>query len=347
MEKPFKTKCVENQVKVFGRTFAEQLLPDFRVLVVSHKNPDGDAIGSALGVSNMLEQSGLRSDVILPDPCPDFLKWLPGYKKVTHFERNPGKVGKLIDDADAVIMVDFNDPDRLGEMKARLMESRSMKFLIDHHPGNGEFAHHKLICVDYGSTAELVYDLFRNLYPVEFFSRELATCLLTGILTDTNGLMVNSSYPAVFRVVSELVGLGADKEEILDRVYNQFSVNRMRLLGYCLNQKMVVIPEMHTAYIWITKDDLKQFGHIKGDTEGFVNYPLSIAGVRFSVLFTEQDDHIKLSLRSKGLFPSNAVASEHFHGGGHLNASGGRSFMPMKETLVHFESILKQYKGLI
>lgn len=337
--------CSTEALEGFNAVFRPKVLNSSHIVIVSHKNPDGDAVGSVLALVHALRRSGLNIIPMFPDVSPDFLKWLPGYHEVIHFQRKPEKAAQIIDKADLIVMVDFNDLDRLAEMGSMISRSKAYKVLIDHHPGSGNFADLCLICPELGSTSELIYRILEDPNSDFMVNQLVGTCLLTGIITDTVGFRVSSSYPDVFEVVARLLSLGVDKEFIFNKIYDQFSVDRMRLLGYCLNEKMIVLPEYQTAYIWITREELNLYRHLKGDTEGFVNYPLSISGVRFAVLFTEQEDHIKLSLRSKGSFPANHVAKEFFDGGGHLNAAGGKCYKPFAETLEYFHEILKQYKN--
>jgi bifunctional oligoribonuclease and PAP phosphatase NrnA len=318
-----------------------------KVLILTHKNPDGDAVGSALGLQWTLKKLGHAVDVVIPDDSPSFLKWLPGHNKIFVHDRKSGKgIPLLFNDCDLIICSDFNTPERLGTVEPLFRDSEKPSFLIDHHPGGEKFARLQLVDSSKGSTSELVYLLIKKLQLIEYVGVEAATCLLAGIMTDTVGLKVSCSYPEIFETVASLMRLGADKDRIYEEIYTMFSADRMRLLGYSLEKNMRILPEFKTAYIALTINELNYYRHKKGDTEGFVNYPLSIAGIVFSVLFTEQKDHIKLSLRSRGSFPANDFAQKHFLGGGHKNAAGGRFFGTMKEAVDRFESVLDEYRGL-
>jgi phosphoesterase RecJ-like protein len=320
-----------------------------RLLILSHKNPDGDAVGSAIGLQLILRNAGHQVKVGVPDDAPVFLKWLPGNEEVLVFEKKSGKkaITEEFEKCDMVICVDFNSPDRLAEMESLFLARKAPALLIDHHPGRGEFTDHAVVNPSLGSTSELVFKIVRELGWLNHVSADAATCLLAGIMTDTVGFKVSCSYPEIFETVAELMRLGADKDRIHDEVYNQFSAWRMKLLGYSLEQKMKVLTNLNTAYIALTRNELSRYHHKKGDTEGFVNYPLSIAKVKFSVLFTEQEDHVKLSLRSRGTFPANEFATRFFNGGGHVNAAGGRFFGTMEEALDHFEKVLESYRALL
>jgi phosphoesterase RecJ-like protein len=320
-----------------------------KIVIVSHQNPDGDAVGSALGLQWILNGLGHDVTVALPDDSPSFLKWLPGHRGILVHEKRSGqkKLPEQFATADLIIGVDFNAPDRLNSMEKFLTERKVPVLLIDHHPRQADFADYFWSDETKGSTSELVYQCIILMGLSDYLTPAAATCLLAGIMTDTVAFKVNCTYPEVFEAVAGLLRCGADKDMIYDEIYSNFSENRMRLLGYSLQKNMTILPEFNTAYIALTLEELNRFVHRKGDTEGFVNYPLSIGNILFSVLFTEQEDHIKLSLRSKGTFPANDFARRYFNGGGHMNASGGRFFGTMAEALTHFEKVLKEFNNLL
>lgn len=324
------------------------LLNPRKVLILTHKNPDGDAVGSALGLLWILRKLGHSVTIAIPDDSPLFLKWLPGHNEIYVHDRKSGKkIPELFKECELIICSDFNTSERMGSIEELFMDHKGPAFLIDHHPVLEKFTGIQLVDPSKGSTSELVYLMMEKLHFLEYVGVEAATCLLAGIMTDTVGLKVSCSYPEIFETVAGLMRLGADKDRIYHEIYNMFSADRMRLLGYSLDKNMKIMPEFRTAYIALTRSELKQYKHRKGDTEGFVNYPLAIAGVVFSVLFTEQNDHIKLSLRSRGRFPANEFARKYFLGGGHVNAAGGRYFGTMKEAIDRFESVLGEYHDLL
>jgi phosphoesterase RecJ-like protein len=228
-------------------------------------------------------------------------------------------------------------------MEKAVAELNCLKIIIDHHPGNPPFYDYGIVNTAKGSTCELVFLFLEGLGLLDRLNGNLSTCLYAGITTDTLGLQVSSSYSEIYRVVGLLVDNGAEIDKVYSSIYMQFSHHRMQLLGYCLAEKMILMPEYQVAYIWLTKEELSRFSHVKGDTEGFVNYPLSIKNINFTVLFTELEGEIKLSLRSKGDIPVNEFASLYFNGGGHRNASGGRCSLSMEETLSKFESQVKEF----
>lgn len=319
-----------------------------KVLILTHKNPDGDAVGAALGLKWILQKLGHTVDVVIPDDSPMFLKWLPGHKEISvHYRRSGKIIPELFRNCDLVICADFNAPERLGSVEPLYRQCNKPAFLIDHHPVCDAFTDLQFVDSSKGSTSELIFLLIKKLQFIEYVGFEAATCLLTGIMTDTLGLTVSCSYPEVFETVATLIRLGADQDRIRHEIYNTFSADRMRLLGYSLEKNMKVLPEFRTAYIALTIKELNSYNHQKGDTEGFVNYPLSISGIVFSVLFTEQNDHIKLSLRSCGSFPANEFAQKYFMGGGHKNAAGGRFNGTMIEAIDRLESVLEEYQELL
>lgn len=333
--------CFKNIPEDVKSSLLSKIKGKHNIIVASHKNPDGDAIGSALGLSGILRNYGHEVSVIIPDMAPAFLSWLPGYNDIAVFDFHPEKILTKIRNADLLIIVDLSNPERMGDMKAILKEFNGLSLQIDHHPGSGGFTSISAIDFSCGSTSEMIYDFIEWVGLGECLDKNSATCLLTGIITDTLGFKVASSYPNVFEVVMKLMKAGANKDLVFDQVYNQYSVNRFRLLGFCLASRMKVYPDQGAACIYLSEKDMESFNHRKGDTEGFVNYPLSIKGIGFSVLFTEQDGYVKLSLRSTGKWRVNDIAAEHFHGGGHHNASGGKFYGTMDEALQYFDNLVK------
>ena len=313
-------------------------------LIITHYNPDGDAMGSSLAFYHYLVKKGKVPTLVTPNDYPEFLHWLPGNEKVVVYKRNSGTVLNEIKKADAIFGLDLNDVDRTEGLEKYLNEAQGKKVLIDHHPDPGNFADITISNTQYSSTAELVYHLIDSLGDSGLVGKTIAECLYTGIMTDTGSFNYNSSKPYTYAVVSKLIEKGVDKDKIFGKIYDNFSVDRMRLLGYCLSQKMEVFPELNTAIIGLTKKELKEFNFAPGDTEGFVNYPLSIKGVKFSAIFVEKNKGVKISFRSKGEFPANKFAENHFGGGGHKNASGGYSDESYEEALKKFRDLLPKYK---
>ncbi len=318
-----------------------------RVAVLTHTNPDGDAIGSSLALALALNKMGVETNVVIPDGLPDFLRWLPGIERSTTFKYKQEKAIKIIEGADLIFCLDFNDPERLNGMQTYLFQSEAKKVLIDHHEDPVDFADITISETWRGSVGEMIYLLLEEIFQENILDKDIATCLYVAIMTDTGNFNYASSYPEIFHIVGDLMHYDIEKDRIYSNVYDAFSEDRIRLQGYCMLEKMVVLPQYHTAYISLTDKELRKFNHRKGDTEGFVNLPFSVKGIKFTALFVEKKDRIKVSLRSRGNFPVNRIATEHYHGGGHVNAAGGDSFRSMEETLSLFESLLPHYADLL
>jgi len=317
------------------------------VAIVPHESPDGDAIGSAIGLSEILSNFGHTVNIVTPNDYPEFLKWFASDINIIKYD-NDKKGGKAaIKAADVLICVDFNEISRAGKLEKRIAKFDKTKILIDHHPYPTDFCDFMISEPEYSSTAELIFDVVHSIGLENNINKNAAEALYTGILTDTGAFNHNTSRPNTFKVVSELMKFGIDTERIQSGVYHNFSANRMKLLGYCLNEKMVVYPEFRAAIITISKEELERFDFQPGDTEGFVNYPLSIKNIVFSVLFIEKEKFVKASFRSKGDFPTNQFAKAHFNGGGHLNASGGETDLSLDEAFEKFTQLLPEYKRLL
>jgi len=317
-----------------------------RVAILTHTNPDGDAIGSSLALAQVFKKQGIDARVVIPDGLPDFLRWLPGIELSTTFAYKKEQAIEIIGGADLIFCLDFNDPNRLSGVEEHLLTSTAKKVLIDHHQDPVNFTDISISETWRGSVGEMIYLFLKEVFPEDMLDKEIATCLYVAIMTDTGNFNYASSYPEIFHIVGDLMKYDLEKDMIYSNVYDAFSVDRMRLQGYCMQEKMVVLPKFQTAYISLTDEELKRFNHRKGDTEGFVNIPFSIKGIRFTALFVEKKDRIKVSFRSRGDFPVNRIAAEKYHGGGHINAAGGDSFLTMRETLTYFESLLPEYGKL-
>jgi len=312
------------------------------ILIISHINPDGDAIGSQLALYHFLVSGGKKVSMITPNYLQEFLKWMEGSDQINVYIKDRKKCRLLISEADLIIMVDFNQSNRLGEAEEYVLKSKASKVIIDHHLDPSDFADLVISDPSKCSTAELVYVLIRELNGSPFGGKTFAECIYVGIVTDTGNFEHGAYSPETFRITADLIETGIRKEQILNLVYNNFSAARMRLLGFALNKRMIVLPESKTAYIWLSKADLNDYNHAKGDTEGFVNLPLSIKGIHFSALFIEKDGFIKISFRSKGNFPTNEFAAKYFGGGGHQNASGGEYSDTLENTIDFFLKALKE-----
>lgn len=315
-----------------------------KVLVTSHSNPDGDALGSALAMYHFLTALNHEVHVMVPNDFPDFLSWLPGISHVLTYEKNRKACDDLFNTSDILFALDYNAPSRINDAAASFIASAATKILIDHHiePDLSAFDH-CFTTTQISSTSELVYQFILNMAP-EKLDREAAENIYVGIMTDTGSFSFNCNYGSTFLAAAKLISKGVDANAINRRIYSNNSESRIRLLGYSLSKRLTVIPGFHTAYIALTRDDLDTHDHKTGDTEGLVNYALSITGIRFAALFTERENKIRISFRSAGEFNVNEFARKHFQGGGHRNAAGGDSFAGMDETLERFNRLLADYK---
>ncbi len=313
------------------------------ILITTHMNADGDGIGSVLAMGLMLRKMGKTVNIVVPNDYPHFLKWMEGTGLITIFNRNQKKVKKMIQNADYIFYLDFNDPGRLGDAEEVFKESSKPGLLIDHHPDPVGFSDYTISRPGLGSTAELVYNLFSSCGYDSMIDNHIAEALFVGIMTDTGNFSFACSYPEIWNTVAELMKKGVDKDKISGLIYDNYSEDRMRLMGYCLHTKMKLVPGKNTGYISLTERELEQFNHRTGDTEGFVNLPFSIKGMKFTALFIEKSDHIKISFRSRGKFDVNRFASLYFRGGGHLNASGGEWDKPLDSAVDRFVELLDQY----
>lgn len=321
----------------------EELESRNKIVVTTHQNPDGDAIGAVFGLYWYLKNIGKDARIIVPNDYPDFLQWLPGNDTVVNFMRHRAEAVELMKSADMIFHLDYNDIKRSGDLKDKLDKADAFKVLIDHHPLPQIEADIKISETSVSSTCEIILELVLQLSGANCLDLNIAESLYLGMMTDTGCFSYNSSNPRTFELVALLLKCGVRKDKIFRYVYDNFSMNRMRLMGYCLNEKMEILKEFNTAFISISLEEQERFKFETGDTEGFVNLPLSIKGICFTALFTEAEDKIKISLRSKGNFPVNSVAEKYFTGGGHLNAAGGESRMPLIETIAKFKSILPLY----
>lgn len=315
-----------------------------QIVITSHHNPDGDAIGSVLGLHHILSAMGCNSIMIIPNEIPDFLTWLPGSEKILRFSKNSKVAAEAIRSAEIIFSLDYNSPKRLEGMQSNFNQSSAIKILIDHHPNPDSVFQWTLSDTRASSTAELVYEFAAIMDLESRVDENSALCIYTGIMTDTGSFSYACSNPRTFEIAAKLIAKGVKGEMAQQLVYNNFSESRMRLLGYSLESKMKVFPEFRSAFISLTQEELKRFKYKIGDTEGLVNYPLSIKNIIFSALFIENKGFVKVSLRSVGAFPANKICEEFFSGGGHVNAAGGKSFATIQETETKFVEILKQYQ---
>lgn len=314
-----------------------------RIVLTTHRNPDGDAMGSTLGMYNYLVEQGHQPVVIVPNEAPAFLKWMPGMDAVIDFLADPEKAEGIIKDADIIFCLDFNALYRIEDVGVAVGNSKAVKVNIDHHQQPENFADLNISDVTASSTCEMVFEFLMNIGASSPLSLNASKCLYTGLMTDTGSFRFASTSSRTHYVASELLKSGFTVNTIHERIFDTNSVNRLKLLGYCLNDKMRVFENFHAGLISLSLEEQKKFNYQKGDTEGFVNYPLSIEGVKLSAFFTEYENEIRISFRSKGNFSVNQFARKHFNGGGHDNAAGGKSVLPLDETINQFIGLLAYY----
>ena len=313
------------------------------IVIITHVGPDGDAMGASLGLWHFLMTIEKTPQVIVPTPFPNFLAWMPGANKTLVYKFDKEKADEHIQKADLIFLVDFNAASRMDKMADAVLASKARKVMIDHHLQPENIANIIISYPEISSTSELIFRLICRMGHFSDINLGCAECIYTGMMTDTGGFTYNSNHEEIYSIIYELIKLGVDKDDIYRRVYNTFSADRMRLMGYCLYKKMKIYPEYQAALITLTQRELHEFKYDNGDAEGFVNIPLSIEGINFTVFMREDPDKIKVSLRSQGSFPTNKFAAEIFGGGGHLNASGGESFTSLDEAVRKFEEALPLY----
>jgi bifunctional oligoribonuclease and PAP phosphatase NrnA len=324
---------------------SEKLSKPLQILITTHTNPDGDAIGSSLALAFYLKKKNHTVQVMAPDPYPDFLAWMPGCEGILIYAKEPEACNRAIKGADLIISADYNNLGRLNEAAPLVRESKALKVLIDHHLAASDEFDLKISVSRISSTSELVYNLMEAMGDLHLLDKDIAECIYTGIITDTGSLSYSCNYVRTYIIISELVRLGIDGEHLHRLIYDTYSESRLRLLGYSISDQLVVLQDFHTAYITLSKADLERFDHQIGDTEGVVNYALSIKDINLAALFMERDGIVKVSFRSKGNFSVNTLAREHFNGGGHRNAAGANCETTLEETVMKFRQILPSYQS--
>ncbi|RZT93468.1 phosphoesterase RecJ-like protein [Ancylomarina subtilis] len=325
----------------------EYILKANQISIIPHAGPDGDAVGSSLALMRYLKKLGKQVKAICPNAYPEFLTWLHGETELDVFENAKEACTTYINASDLIFIVDHNSFKRSGDLGKLLEEHSATKIMIDHHPMPEDIADIALSDTAMCSTCEMIYEFIDALGDNDLIDEGIAECIYTGIITDTGGLSYNSSNQRIYEIVGDLMAKGIDKAKVHGKIYDNFSAHRMKLLGYCLNEGMELLPEYEAAIIHLTKETLEAFEHQDGDTEGFVNYPLSIKGINISVIFMERDDAVKISFRSKGDIPINQMARDFFNGGGHINAAGGRTYESMPKAIEKFKKELPAfYKSL-
>jgi bifunctional oligoribonuclease and PAP phosphatase NrnA len=316
-----------------------------KIVILTHFKPDADALGSSLGLAGYLKKKGHTVNVITPSDYPDFLTWMPGNSEVLIFQKDKPKNAEiLINQCDMVFCLDFSSLKRINELGEMVGRSSAKKVLIDHHLEPETFADFEQWDVAAASTAELVFKLICEIGDEHLVDADIANCLYAGLMTDTGGFRHPNTTYNVFKTAASLVQRGADPSGVSKLIYDTNTIERLRLMGFVLHEKLNVLPQYRTAYITLSSEELKKFGSQTGDTEGLVNFGLSIKGIKLSVLISDRRENIKLSLRSLGEFSVNEFARKHFDGGGHKNAAGGQTNTTLEQTLKKFLDLLPQYK---
>lgn len=312
-----------------------------QVCIVVHTNPDGDAMGSALAMFSFLKKIGFEDvDVVAPNAYASFLHWLPNNDRVIIASEFENRANERIQRAGVLMCLDFNGFGRTEQLAKQLMESGAVKVMIDHHPLPESGFDLVFSDTSASSTAELVYEVIEALGYKKHIDQTIAKCIYAGIVTDTGSFSFSCNNPRTYEIVADLMRTGIDGAAIQRLIYNTYSIERMRLLGYCLGEKLKIVNGKEAAHISLTKKELKDFNYKEGDTEGIVNYALSIEGVSLAAMFVENENHIKASFRSAGSINVNAFARAYYDGGGHQNAAGGKSHSDMVNTIKHFETLI-------
>ena len=313
-----------------------------KVVITTHRGPDGDALGSSLCLYHLLTSLEHSVHIITPNDYPEFLHWMPGNDNVIEYTKSPEKAKKITEEAELIVMLDFNNTSRLDKYESCVVESSAKKILIDHHQNPDHNCADIVISNSKASsTCELLYELLEEMQYVKNIDKDMADCLYVGIMTDTGSFKYSSTSYRTHEIISELIKKGAENSKIHDRVYDSITADRMKLLGYCLNEKLQLYTDNNSAIISLNKKELEQFNFKKGDTEGIVNYALAINNIIFAAFIVEREEAVKLSLRSKGNFRVDKIANEYFNGGGHMNAAGGVSNLPLDKTIKLVEGIIE------
>ena len=321
-----------------------------RILICAHRGPDGDAVGSSLGWAEYLRQQGKQVDIVMPTPFPDFLRWMPGSQDIRFYARHEAEAEQVIAQADLIFCLDFNGLQRLQEMQAPVAAAQAKRIIIDHHlDPDRSIAAQVVSFPTRCSTSEIVCRLIIELGGWDELPQKAAVCLYTGMMTDTGGFTYNSNDPEIYEVISMLLTKGIDKDKIYRNVFNVYSEDRMRLTGYILYRKLRFYYNRHASIFALTREEMRRFHFIRGDAEGLVNMPLQVKGMQLSISLREdtERDVVRVSLRSVDDFPCNRMAEEFFHGGGHLNASGGELPFPLSEAMLTAERAIKAYADLL
>ncbi|RTQ44974.1 bifunctional oligoribonuclease/PAP phosphatase NrnA [Hymenobacter gummosus] len=317
-----------------------------RIFITTHHKPDADALGSSLGLAGYLRKKGHQVTVVTPSDYPDFLSWMPGNEDVVVFEpgRNDRRIQDILDQCDVLFCLDFSALGRINELGEYVRRARATKVLIDHHEQPEPFADLAFSFPSAAATAELVFEIIRDLGDQALITPEIGECLYAGIMTDTGSFRHPSTSRNVHMIIAELLDAGINLSAVHRRIYDSHSEERLRFLGFVLKDKLRVLREYNTAYIAITADELRQYHSKTGDTEGLVNFALSIEGIVFAAILIDRVNAVKISFRSVGEFSVSEFSRRHFNGGGHHNAAGGISYEPLDAAVQRFLDLLPEYQ---
>ncbi len=318
------------------------------IVITAHKSPDGDSIGSSMALFHLLQKWNKNVSVVHPDPAPEFLHWVPNQEVIVDFENQAEKATELLQAADLIFCLDYNEPSRVGkEMQEVLVQSNAIKVMIDHHLHPADFCDFTLSETSACSTCELLFQWLKAIQRENDIDDTIGKCLYLGIMTDTGSFRFPSVSSGTHEIAAFLIEKGVKHFEIHEAVFDTNTIDRIRLKGYALSEKLVLIPGIPVAYASLSEEELHRFNYQKGDTEGLVNQILGIQGIKMAVFFAEKDGKVKISFRSKGEYVVNQLANDHFEGGGHAYASGGISFVSLDETIAKFVTNVKNYIPII
>lgn len=326
------------------QAFKELISSPKKIVITTHLKPDADALGSSLGLAGYLKKKNHQVEVITPTDYPGFLSWMAGNEEVIVFEGNEARSAALVNEADIIFCLDFSCLSRINDLGDMIRHAPGTKILIDHHLDPERFADFEMWDIKAAATTELIFELIDMLGDKEVIDEDIADCLYAGILTDTGSFKHPNTTKKVHEITAQLIGLGADTSKVAKLVYDNNSLDKLKFIGFALSERLVVLEEFRTAYFAITSKDLFKFSSKTGDTEGLVNYALSLENIVMAAVIIDRKEAIKISFRSIGDFPVNEFARNHFEGGGHKNASGGKSILPLKETVEKFINLLPKYK---
>lgn len=326
------------------KALQDELSGNPNILITCHRGPDGDAMGSSLALYQILKLQGYHVEVVVPNSYASFLHWLPFNNVVIQYEGNEDVANKMINNSDLIFCLDFNDLKRTDMMHEALVNASAKYVMIDHHQDPSDFAHFTYSVPTVCSTAQLIYEFIEQMGWMDSMNIDIAKCIYTGIVTDTGSFRFSSVDKRTHLIASHFMDLGLDQASVHQKLFDNNKASRLKLLGYCLGEKMEILPEYHTAIMSLTSDELQNYSFEKGDTEGFVNYPLSIHGIIFTGFFVQFEDRVKISFRSQKEFRANRFSNLHFDGGGHINAAGGVFYGSVDEAIAKFKEVLPCFK---